>query len=308
MNPNYGWLDRPFEAARVTALLFGRMLAQDIQADQTKDVVLTDFTSKIVAELPAGPQGIGDCVSWGYGNGTNIIQCTQMLNIVKEQAAPDFEKLMVGEKEFSELEIVQDMGFEYREIATESIYGFSRCEVGKQWNSYQDGSVGAWAAKAMEQYGCLSRQTVGAYDPKRAKEWGAKGVPDQFEPEARINVVKACTPVKSFLQAAGLIQGGHPVVVCSNQGFSLNRDSQGFCRAEGTWYHCMLFMGVRWGRPGLLCMQSWGKKNPNGPLVMNMPSNTFWVEQRTCDYMLKQNDSYAPSWFNGYKSNFDWSF
>lgn len=310
MEPNYGWIRNPLEAARVTKTLFGRTMATQLVADEKKDVVLSDFYEKITGPdgLPAGPQGIGDCVSWGWGNGTNILQCTQILDIVKQQSPGEFEKIMVGELPFEQSQVVNDQGLEYREVATESIYGFSRCEVGNQWNSMQDGSVGAWAAKAMEKYGVLSRKTVGNYDAQRAKQWGAKGVPDQHEPEAKINVVKACAPVTSFLQAAALIQGGQPVPVCSDQGFSLNRDSQGFCKAEGQWFHCMLFMGVRWDRPGALCMQSWGKKNPNGPLVMRMPSNTFWVEQKIVDRMLQQSDSYTMSYFNGFKSSFDWSF
>lgn len=310
MNPNFGWREDPTESNRVTALLYGKTTAQHLVADENKNVVLSDLYTKVTGPdgTPAGPQGIGDCVSWGWGNLCNILQCMQILDIIRAEKMDVFEKIMVGEKQWNDNDVVKDMGLDYREVATESIYGFSRCEVGKQWNSYDDGSVGAWAAKACEQYGVLSRKTVGAYDSQRAKQWGAKGVPDNFEAEAKINVIKAADKITDYKVAAASIQGGQPVAVCSDRGFTLTRDNQGFAAPSGVWGHCMLFMGVRWDRPGLLCMQSWGKTNPGGPLALSQPTNTFWVDQNVAQYMLSKNDSFAGTYINGWRSTFDWTF
>jgi hypothetical protein len=37
---------------------------------------------------------------------------------------------------------------------------------------------------------------------------------------------------------AGLANG-YVAIVCSNQGFTMERDQDGFCRPSGSWAHCM---------------------------------------------------------------------
>ncbi len=240
----------------------------------------------IGTDAPKGPQQIGDCVSWGWSNLVNYVQGLQIA-LALQSGTP---------------------AQEYQEICTEATYGFSRVEVGGQRGSMSDGSVGAWAAEAAKNYGYLSRKYIeskglpGQYDPKRAKKWGAEGVPDELEPEARLRLIKSVALVTTFAEAATFIQNGYPVAVCSNQGFTMTRDSQGFCRAQGTWNHCMLFMAVRWDRPGLCCSQSWGANTPDGPLVLEQPDNSFWVDATTADRMLSQRDSFAGGPFDGYPS------
>lgn len=299
-----GWYNNPSEALRCKSTLQGKDLVTATAPPTNETVILTDFAKKLGVVLPKGPQKIGDCVSWGSGNFLNLVQVMQILGLVQQNDQSAFEKLMMGEP----TDILKQMNLQWKEVATESIYGFSRCEVGQQWNSQDDGSVGAWAAKALEQFGVLTRDLTGPYDPAKAKLWGAKGVPDQFEPEAKLHLIKNTTPVSNFNDAAALIQAKRPVFVCSNRGFELIRDSQGFCRQTGVWQHCMLFMGVRMDRQGLLCMQSWGSNMPSGPQVLNQPDNTFFVDARVADDMLSQGDSYTGTGFKGYEDAFDWSF
>ena len=184
-------------------------------------------------------------------------------------------------------------------------------EVGGQRGSYSDGSTGAWAAKAVTDYGTISRKVLGAYDPKRAKEWGAKGISDEYEKLAKTHPIKTVSLVTTFTSARDSIANGYPVPVCSNQGFTMTRDRDGFCTPRGSWAHCMCFIGTRGGsRPGLCCLQSWGANTPDGPLALEQPDNSFWVDADVADRMLRARDSFTLSGFTGYPAQniLDWKF
>ena len=158
-----------------------------------------------------------NCVSWGWGHGVDTI-----------------------------LGIMYDLGLtgEWREAATEAIYGGSRVEArGVKYGGWGDGSYGAAAAKYVNKWGILYRQKydnddLTQYSSNRAKQWGNYGVPDYLEPLAKDHPVKQVTLVTTFDEAAAAIQNGYPVPVCSGQGFSSSRDKDGFARASGSWSHC----------------------------------------------------------------------
>lgn len=279
-----GWIDSPPDVERALSEmpipLITDMLAPAYDPDKT--TLLYEIFRKVTnSELPKGPQGIGDCVGWGW---------SQLVNLI------------------SSIEISMGAPFKFELTAVESIYGASRCEIGKQWNSYSDGSVGAWAARAITTLGTLSYpallrlgEKLGVYSKERSKLYGAKGLPDAYEPEARQRIVKATSLVTNYEDAAALIQSGYPVVVCSNQGFTMTRDAEGYCQPKGRWNHCMIFIAVRAdARKGLCCLQSWGKNTPSGPTAHNQPDNSFWVEPKTANYMLSQRDSFTGSSLLGY--------
>lgn len=192
-----------------------------------------------------------------------------------------------------------------------SVYAFSRVEArGRSRAGRSDGSYGGAAAKAVRDWGTLhygvdyGGETFESYSASREKSWGDTGVPDNLEPFAKERRVKEVTLVENFDQAAKAIQNGYPVPVCSMQGFTMKRDSDGFCRASGSWAHCMLFCGVRFDRPGLLCMNSWGNSNSGPRYPEDMPDRiaacTFWVDKSTADKMLRGRDSYAISGYDGF--------
>jgi hypothetical protein len=279
----FGWFNRPEEVAK---FLPQTVPLKGLSLEAGKDTFLYNVFKEVVGkDAPKGPQGIGDCVSWGWSNLVNYLQAMQ-ITLAKR------ENLLVPE---------------YQEIATEATYAFSRVEFGNLDGSYSDGSVGAWAAEAAKKGGYLSRKYLASkglspdYDKDRAKQWGAKGVPDHFEADARQHVLKNVTQVRSFDEAATFIQNGYPVAVCSNRGFTMTRDSKGFCSPSGVWNHCMLFMACRFGdRPGLCTSQSWGAMTPDGPLVLGQPDNSFWADAKVVDYMLSQGDSFAGGLFDHY--------
>jgi hypothetical protein len=66
----------------------------------------------------------------------------------------------------------------------------------------------------------------------------------------------------------------------------------------------MLFCGVddESRRPGLLCWNSWGDDWISGPTRHGQPAGSFWVDADVADAMLRQEDSYAISGYEGFKS------
>jgi hypothetical protein len=220
-NPNKGWIDRPdiFEPYCDTLPNTVQMMADLRPVQDDKPVILTKFHRDLLGHDP-------DARTAGY-RGLCLLGIWQLCQYLPSGADSD-----------------QSRHYGYEEASTESIYALSRCEIGQQFGSYVDGSVGAWAAKALTTKGLLSRTKVGPYDPKRAKEWGAKGLPDNLEPEALTHLFKTAVNVRDYDQAVQLIQAGYPVPVCSSQGFGDERDQDGFLRPRGRWNHCMLFFRV----------------------------------------------------------------
>jgi hypothetical protein len=298
MDMHFGWVNNPDEVARQVAMLPRPLFGDVLSADESKEVRLYDVVRKVIGkDAPKGPQGIGDCTSWGTGNFVNYTSCIQIFNKLKDN------NLLHSDFEDPQRQAIVE---EYQEVATEAIYALGRVEVGGQKGSYNDGSTGIWSMQAISKYGTLSRKFLeskglgGSYDKNRAKKWGALGLPDELEPSAFEHRVKIVSMIKSYSEAVAAIQNGYGVVVCSDQGFTMTRDRQGFCTPSGTWYHCMFFMANRIDRPGLCCSQSWGANVPDGPLDKEQPDNTFWVDANVIDRMLRQGDSFTGSAFDGY--------
>jgi hypothetical protein len=236
-----------------------------------------------------GAQGIGDCVSWGWAHGADI-----------------------------HLAVLWKLGesSEWKAAATEAIYGGSRCEArGRSYAGMRDGSYGAAAAKWVigDVGGIVFRQPypelsidLSQYSASRAKNWGAYGCGGQAD-NGRLDAIGKKHPIRdvvlvtTFQEAAAAIQSGYPVAVCSGQGFANHRDAQGFAAARGSWAHCMVFIGVRFDRPGLLCLNSWGPRWIGGPKwPSDQPDGSFWVDARVADRMLSGRDSFAISGYRGF--------
>ncbi|MGC4004670.1 MAG: hypothetical protein QM811_16750 [Pirellulales bacterium] len=247
--------------------------------------------SKLV-EWIVGAQGIGDCVSWGWAHAIMI-----------------------------HMAVLWELGetSEWREAATESIYGGSRVEaLGRRSGGYGDGSYGGAAAKWVKNFGVIFRQDypdlgvdLTKYSSKRAKDWGnygngGKADGGRLDAEAKKHPVLDVALVTTFDQAAAAIANGYPVPVCSSVGFTSTRDAQGFLRRGiKPWAHCMCFVGVRYGdRPGLLCLNSWGPKWVSGPKYPDdQPDGSFWVDKDLVNVMLAGRDSFAVSGLVGFPRN-----
>jgi hypothetical protein len=141
-----------------------------------------------------------------------------------------------------------------------------------------------------------------SYSPSRARSWGRTGVPDDLEPVARQHPVKSTALVKSWQDVDRAIRQGYPVVVCSDQGFTMDRDREGFASRQGTWAHCMAIVGAKGGRrPGGFILNSWGDSAHTGPRVPDdAPPAGFWADADTIDRMVRQGDSFALSDVQGF--------
>lgn len=256
-------------------------------ADEQRETLLYPALFSVAPDWKRGAQGIGSCVGWGWALSCDIL------------AACDI--VVRGESESYGGRVLEA-----------SVYAFSRVEArGGRPAGMSDGSYGGAAAKAVTQFGTLhygidyGGQTFGEYSANREKTWGNTGVPNELEPFAAKHRVATTTLVASFKEAGVAIQNGYPVAVCSGQGFGMTRDADGFCRAAGSWSHCMMWAGVRYGsRPGLLCVNSWGASNSGKHYPETMPERfkecSFWVDADVCDRMLSGRDSFAIAGYEGF--------
>jgi hypothetical protein len=124
-------------------------------------------------------------------------------------------------------------------------------------------------------------------------------VPEDVKAEAKQHTVKAYAQVSSFEEAATAIEAGYPVPVCSNQGFSKQRDAQGFSKPQGSWGHCLCVIGVRHDRPGVLIANSWGNSYYTGGPA-DLSGAVKWVDAKVFDRMAAQGDTFSIADISGW--------
>lgn len=212
-------------------------------------------------------------------------------------------------------QIVAGDSFEFRHLCEEAIYALSRVEIGGG-RIRGDGSVGAWAAKGFTKFGGLPRGIYGRYDltrydPARCRSWGNSGLPNDLETEAQKYPAGDCAQVRNFDEAKRALAQGFGVFVCSDQGFTRQRDGNGVCSPQGVWQHCMCLDGYHRDANGKEyghIENSWGPDYHVGPVGWGSPSTAgFWAEARVVDRMLQQGDSWAVSAVKGFpRKKLDW--
>jgi hypothetical protein len=258
-----------------------------------KRILLWKFFEAVTgSELEPHFQGIGDCVSHGWGLGIDILTTVQM----KYHFLP--QKWIA-------------------KSATELIYTGSRVNIGGGLVR-GDGSYGIWAADWCREHGNLLRQPYldgkydfTTYDAQKARDWAhlcpnctdwGGGVPDDLVPLADEHPVRTTTLVTSWPEARDAVANGYPVTICSDVGYNDKRDRDGFAQRQGTWYHCMLLAGIDTvgRRPGGCILNSWGEDWIDGPTRLGQPKGSFWAEAADIDRMLKLGDSFAISNYQGY--------
>ena len=284
---HFGWINDPAAVRECLAEMgcrpFRATLAFAASDDGPEEVYLWESALTATGDvLPARDQkSVGACVACATASAIEYLLCSQIADGAVES---------------------------YRDLAPEVIYGGSRVEVGGG-RIRGDGSIGAWAAKWVKDYGVVDRELHGAYDLRRYDEarcraFGRTGIPDELERLARKHPVREVAHVESWAECRAAIQNRYPVVVCSDQGFTMERDRDGFCNPRGTWYHAMAVIAVRGGtRPGGFLLNSWGPNAHTGPRVPeNAPACGFWVDAAVLDRMLRQGDSWAFSNVEGFPS------
>lgn len=285
-----GWVELPEQVEEIAALQpvasFGATEAGQDETPLPSQVFLWEIARKITGGLlPPRNQGrVGSCVAFGTAR---AVEYTMLAEIA------------AGQPE------------QFRDIATEPIYGGSRVEVGRG-RIRGDGSIGAWAAQWVKQWGIIPRGVIGsfdlsAYSETRCRQWGSSGVPDELEPIARKHPIQSITKVTTWEQAKRALANGFGIAICSNQGFALRRGEDGFAAASGRWAHCMTLAGYQTGRrEGGRIDNSWGPQTHTGPVGAGNPGpEGFWADASVIDRMLAYGDSWAFSAFQGFPKQLD---
>lgn len=288
-----GWVDDPEQVELVQAQMpyqsFGETEAgQAVSFDAIPDELWGWELYKLATHGQPWPntnQGsVGSCVSFGTAN---AIRFTMAAEIVE------------GDPE------------EVRQPCEEVIYGGSRVEIGGG-RLRGDGSIGAWAAQWAVRYGVVARGVYGEYDlttysETRCRNFGSKGIPTILEDEAKKNPILEVVKITTFKDACVALASGYGIATCSNRGFRMARDAEGFCSPSGSWAHCEAFISYRKGgkRPGLFLQNSWGPNAHSGPTVKpDAPRGGFMVDADVAERMLAYGDSWAFKLFKGYPSKY----
>lgn len=296
-----GWKDDP--PARETEM---KLMAHPFFADAAPnlagaaapvDVLFWEIEEKIFGsilqtQLLNTAQAIGDCVSWGE---SQTVQDTVLVNLMESGGNPSDWK---------------------GEVATEPIYGGSRYEIGGWHNDYSDGSIGLYAARWTKEYGILLRMKYGSidlttYSGQRAKEYGAKGCPDELEPIAREHPITDYTLCKSYENVRDALCNLKPVANASNAGYEMKRRPQGICKRTGSWAHEMMFRGhcvIKGNQPMVVQKNSWGDYlgDTNNRVTLEsgreivLPKGHFLVYPEDVTYVAKQGDTTAKAGVKGW--------
>jgi hypothetical protein len=184
------------------------------QADPSRDALLHQACVKVTgANLPAHKQSIGCCTSEGWSYGVDVRQCV--------------DAALGG-------------AVEYKPISHAVFYGLGRARAGMLGSG--DGCFGSAMAEAATKDGCVTNEDArdSGTDDTLASEYGRRGVPAALKDLAAKHLCRTVTLVSSADECMAALQSGYPVPVCSGQGFTMTRDADGFCKARGSWAHCVL--------------------------------------------------------------------
>jgi len=150
------------------------------------------------------------------------------------------------------------------------------------------------------------------FKPNQCRSWGNSGSPSDLKPEIKKYPVGSTSQIKSWDDVKKALSQGYGIAVCSDQGFTMQRDSEGKCRPSGSWAHCMCIdgyhtdeQGREWGH----IENSWGANAHTGPVGWGNPNTAgFWTDSGTINRMVGQGDTWAFSVVKGFPSSkpLDW--
>lgn len=256
----------------------------------TDEIFLYRALAKISPNNVCLNQGaIGTCVAAGHAGACNVLMA---------------------------MDYVTGKSGKFLPASIESIYGGARNEIyGRASHSYSDGSSGSAATKWLAKVGGVLYQQnypslgvdLSTYNISRAKDWGAwgnggskDGIGGPADKEASSHPIKTVAKVTTLEELDAALIAGYPVTICSGQGFTRQKDADGFCRPSGSWSHCMLCTGKRnGGRKGYLIQNSWANYLTGGS-YNDQPVGSFYAEPQVVARMLAQNDSWALSGETGF--------
>jgi hypothetical protein len=231
------------------------------------------------------PQQIGDCVSFGAKNATEIVTCCDI--------------------------VIRGLREKFRPVFPPYFYGTGRIYVGGGQMGNQDGSSGAWMAEAVMKYGCLfaDETEVPTYSGSVAKQWGGPGGSrylDKFKSTAQKYLIKSAAKINDWNDLVTAVCNGYPCTVASNQGFAMEAGSDGFHTAQGQWAHQMCIIGVddEYSTPYALILNNWG--DVHGHLKSfdkpdeDLPVGVIRAKKSVIERMIAAGETFAYSQFDGF--------
>ena len=252
-------------------------------------VALWEFAQSINGgeHFPTFRQETGDCVAQGAANAINYLQAVQIAS--------------------------HGQSARFRCAFAPWIYGVSRTaeDIGAGRLRRSAGSVGSWAANAVERYGVLAADVPGVpeYSGRISDQWGYQGPPAEYFDEAEDFVVETVAQVNSYEDVRDALANGYPVTVASNQGFRMQAKvhrGKAFGMPSGQWAHQMCLIAVDdqadcpdGSKGACYCLNSWGSA-AHGPPAGDEPPGGFWISRRVVERMVRQGDSWAYSNFSGF--------
>ena len=285
-----GWR-APDPAELATAEPFVLQTAGAYESTEGAVVKLWDYSRAINGgqHFPTFLQQVGDCVANGAANAVNYLQAVQLARGPPVAGA-----------------------FEFRPAHRCFIYGASRThpEIGNKRLGSSDGSVGAWAAEAVQTQGVLAQEDGPDYSGQLAREWGSRGVPDAYYWQAALFKVRSVARVTTYEQLRDALASGYPVTCAGNVGFKMQpvvRDGKHWGVPSGSWAHQMCWLAVDDtarspfdGQVGAVyTLNSWGP-NAHGQPADDAPPGGFWIDRTTAERYLRQGDCWAFSAFDGF--------
>ena len=192
---------------------------------------------------------------------------------------------------------------------TNMIYSGGRNLIGKGVLGRSGGMHGEWAVSYLKEYGNLLRMKYGSYDLTPYSEeilnyWDRKSIPEALLTIAKQHPLLEYAPVLSWTEFRDAIAAGYPVVFCASMGANRSRrDSDGFIKPSGRWYHAWLGAGIddTYKRPGALLINSHSSSWASGPKRHDQPDGSVWIDADVIDKHCKNwQDSYALSLYKGF--------
>jgi hypothetical protein len=296
-----GWVppeERSDETNRATDAAIAAMpkfaIGGATESSAGKRVVLWEAERKVLGKLaPTLHQLKGSCVFQGFARAIMSVQAVEIAN---------------GQRETFR---IPSLYYSYGLIRKRSGMG-----TGKG-----DGATGSGAAESAKIDGVcpIDKDGFGFPVPSikdnngqdvlvwgEENEWKystATAVPAEAREYAKDFVIRSTALVTTYEEVRDALVNGYPVTVASNRGFKM----QGVADKgklwgvkSGVWNHQMCFIGVDdTQRPGCYCMNSWGPW-VHGKPVDDAPPGGFWVDADVVESMVRQNDSFAFSQFDGF--------
>lgn len=248
---------------------------------------------------PGSAQTRGDCVSHSTRNGG----LTAVAGDILSGKPDEVTKRLEGPPED-----VSDSGRRDGIFSSEAIYWW-RDHGGDGWSCGHAASVlrtesGLWVRKPYPELGV----DLSKYSGSVAGKYGARNPPAEYLAEGAKHRIREVTELNSFDEVRDFLANGYGISTCGGEGWSSNRDENGFSRRQGSWSHAMAIIGAddrdlvkqKYGEPLVLILNSWGTWNSGGTRVLgtnhDIPPGSFWAKWSDA----KRRDMYAFSGVQGW--------